>query len=230
MSATTVLIADSDSLYRQGLRSVLQAEGLAVVAETSSATETLEVVAEQSPDIALIGQLAGDVSMLDLVATLVSTTDITTLVLAVGQRSSDLQAAARQGAHGYLLKSSPGSVLAAGVRQAAATGATADPLLATTLFAALRERCATSAASTPTDCGVGAASPDRRRADSLTVRELAILQQVARGSSNAQIALTLGIAPDTVKNHLANVRKKLGVRSRTEAVVAAAKAGVLDLS
>lgn len=227
MDPCNVVIADADTLFRHGLRAVLDADGIAVVADVASAAEAVQAIAQHAPDVALIDHALPDADGLALIRELADARACRTILLTSGRRTVDVTAAARHGANGYLLKSSTSATLIAGVRRVAAQAQYADPAVAEALYTALRDALVQPASA---DAESDAATrTDRRRTASLTVRECSILRLVASGHTNAQIATTLGVAPDTVKNHLANVRKKLGVRSRTQAVVAAARAGAIDL-
>jgi DNA-binding NarL/FixJ family response regulator len=120
--------------------------------------------------------------------------------------------AIRAGASGFLLKTSPADELVRAVRVVAA----GDSLLSPSITRRLVEEFARRPA---------AASPVGL--DELTPRELDVLQLVARGLSNAEIAATLFVEPSTVKSHVAAVLAKLGLRDRVQAVVAAYESGLV---
>ena len=229
-----VVIADADTLFRHGLRAILEADGISVIADVDTGTAALAVIVAEHPDVALVDTSLPDISGLEIADQLSATGQCRVALLTANRRDSDLVAAARHHVDGYVLKSSPTATLTTAVRRIASGVRYADPALASVLFSTLVDLMAAGAdfiaTDEPADRDEGQRhGVDRRRAASLTVRELTILKHVARGETNGQIAVALGITTDTVKNHLANVRKKLDVTSRTHAVVEAVRAGVLEL-
>ena len=202
-----VLLADDHPVVRAGLRGLLAAEeGLDVVGEAASGDEAVRLVAVLRPDVVLM-----DLRMpgLDGAAATARITaehrDTRVLVLTTYDTDADILRAVEAGATGYLLKDTPRDELLAAVR-AAARGQT---VLAPPVAAKLVTRI-------------------RGRADEvLTAREIAVLERVARGRTNAEIGRDLYISEATVKTHLLRAYAKLGVDDRTAAVTAALERGFL---
>lgn len=145
----------------------------------------------------------------------ITTTSVATKVLMLTTFDLDeyVYRAMRGGASGFLLKDMPGEDIAAAVRQAARG---ADALLAPALTRRLVDRFASDRPPV--------SPPELGR---LTARELDVLRLVARGLSNAEIGADRFIGETTVKTHVARVLRKLGLRDRVQAVVAAYEAGLM---
>jgi DNA-binding NarL/FixJ family response regulator len=137
------------------------------------------------------------------------------LMLTVSEQESDLFAAIRAGAHGYLLKSSTSGELADAIQRIHAGEAILAPSMAIKL---LSEFAAIPAAA--------AAGASQAEIDGLSEREREVLQQVAGGLSNKEIAANLNLSPHTVKAHLRTILDKLHLRSRSEAAAWAALHGI----
>ncbi|MFJ1563963.1 response regulator [Streptomyces erythrochromogenes] len=197
-----LLLADDHPVVRAGLRAVLDTEAdFAVVAEAATAERAVELAAAEPVDVVLMDLQFGP-GMHGSEATALITARPgapRVLVLTTYDTDADILAAVEAGASGYLLKDAPPEELAAAVRTAAAGQSALAPAVALRLM-------------------------DRMRmpAESLTKRELEVLQLVADGLSNQQISKQLFLSQATVKSHLVHVYAKLGVESRTAAVAAAA--------
>lgn len=208
-----VLIADDQELVRTGFRVILEAEGdIEVVAEVENGQEAIRLAALVKPAVILM-----DIRM-PVVDGLAATEEImrrpdapTIVVLTTFDQNEYVYRALRAGAAGFLLKDAPSSRLIAAVR-AAATG---DSLIEPTITRRLVERFAASAVPPKIPA----------RLTLLTKRELDVLRLVARGLSNAEIAVELVVAETTVKTHVARILSKLDVRDRVQAVVLAYETG-----
>lgn len=210
-----VVIADDQALFREGLRAVLVAGGVEVVGEASNGVEAVALAAQLAPDVVLM-----DLRMpvLDGAA---ATRRIQTLphpprVVALTTFDDDESVfeAVRAGALGYLLKDTSSARLVEAIRLAARGESLLDPAVAAKLVAEF--------ARTP--------PPDRRdpAADlGLSEREIAVLQRLARGAPNKQIAAELRIAEGTVKNHVTSILDKLGAADRTQAALRARALGIV---
>jgi DNA-binding NarL/FixJ family response regulator len=221
MSETVrVLIADDQALVRAGFRMILEAEGdIEVVGEAGDGLEA----------VAMIGELAPDVVLMDIRMPELDGLEATRRVLAGGNGDSpatrvlmlttfDLNEyvyeALRAGASGFLLKDVPAEQLVAGIRVVAS----GEALLAPSITRRLIEEFARAPSAQP------ASAPGL---DELTPRELEVFKLVARGMSNAEIAAELVVSDTTVKTHVARVLMKLGIRDRVQAVVLAYESGVI---
>ncbi|MEU4356943.1 response regulator transcription factor [Streptomyces virginiae] len=197
-----LLLADDHPVVRAGLRAVLDTEAdFAVVAEAATAERAVELAAEEPVDVVLMDlQFGTGMHGSEATALITARTGAPrVLVLTTYDTDADILAAVEAGASGYLLKDAPPEELAAAVRTAAAGRSALAPAVALRLMDRMR---------TP--------------AEALTKRELEVLQLVADGLSNQQIAKRLFLSQATVKSHLVHVYAKLGVESRTAAVAAAA--------
>ncbi len=212
---TRLVIADDEPLVRHGLRMVLELDPeLEVVAEATDGVEALTQVRVHRPDLLLV-----DIRMprLDgIEATRRLTTDpalaeTRAIVLTTFADDALLVGAVRAGACGYLLKSMPPDDIRSAVR-AAARGETA---LAPHLVERLLREYADSR------------PPRSPVLDRLTERETTVLREVASGLSNAEIGTRLHVSEGTVKTHVAAILRKLEVRDRTQAVVAAYELGLV---
>ncbi|MBI3042780.1 MAG: response regulator [Betaproteobacteria bacterium] len=212
-----VLLIDDHALVRRGLEELLQSRGVQVVASVSSGEEGVRRARELSSDIILLDVKMPGMSGVETLKQLRASGVRTPVVmLTMSREDADLRAALRAGAQGYLLKDmEPEELLPA--LEAALRG---DNVVA-------REMVGTLAGIVRSNAGP---ELEARRAATpfaaLTQRELEILEHVAMGLSNKMIARALDIADGTVKLHVKAILRKLGMRSRVEAAVAAVEHGL----
>lgn len=196
-----VLLVDDHALVRDGLANLLRSAEFDVVGEAANGDEAVRLTRELSPDIVLM-----DLSMpvLDGVEATrrIMALEIPVRVIALTSFSDRdrILAAVAAGCYGYLLKDSEPSELLRGIRAAAAGGAPFDPRVAGTLLQSL-------------STGTGAAP------SGLTPREREVLQLVADGMANKEIARRLAISEKTVKSHLTSVFQRINVEDRTQAAL-----------
>lgn len=185
-----------------------------VVGQTGTGAGALELVALAQPDVLLL-----DLEMpeLDGVAVLkrlaADGTRTRVIVFTVFDTDDRIIAAVEAGAAGYLLKGAPREEVFAAVRTVASGGSLLAPVAASAVLRRVRGETPDSSAEAP----------------ALTPRERAVLEQLARGLGNKQIAAALRISERTVKFHVSSVFTKLGATNRTEAVTRAAQAGLITL-
>ena len=211
MSRIRILIVDDQSLFREGLRTLLSVQAdLEVVAEAANGEEALRQAAAVRPDVVLMDL---QMPILDgVAATRRLRRDLPesrVIVLTTFDNDEYVFEGLRAGAVGYLLKDAPSEKLVEAIRAAARGESFLQPSVATKVvaeFARLAE--ATPARPQPL-------------VEPLSDRELEILRLVATGASNKEIAGLLFIAEGTVKNHITNILGKLGVRDRTQAALKA---------
>ena len=212
-----VLLIDDHALVRRGIEELLHSRGVQVVASVGSGEEGVRRARELAADIILLDVkmpgMSGIETLKKLRASGVSTPVV---MLTMSREDADLSAALRGGARGYLLKDiEPEELMPA--LEAALRG---DNVVA-------REMVGTLARLVRNDAGaVGQAQRTATPFADLTPRELEILEHVARGFSNKMIANALDITDGTVKLHVKGILRKLGMRSRVEAAVAAVKHGL----
>ena len=209
-----VLLADDHEIVRLGLRAVLEsADDIEVIGEVATAEAAIAAAQAGGIDVILMDLRFGPgvegtrlATGADATAEIKRTMEKPPHVLVVTNydTDADILGAIEAGALGYLLKDAPPEELLAAVRSAAEGDSTLSPTVANRLMTRVR---------TPRT--------------SLTPRELEVLKLVASGSSNREIGRTLLLSEATVKSHLVHIYDKLGVRSRTSAVAAARKEGVL---
>jgi DNA-binding NarL/FixJ family response regulator len=204
-----LLIADDHPVVRDGLRGMVAAEAdLEVVGEAGNGLEVLALVPRVRPDVALV-----DLRMpeLDGVATIRALRqrhpEVRVLVLTTFDTERDVVSAIEAGATGYLLKDAPRAELFRAIRSAARGESVLAPEVATRLVGQLR-----APSSQP-----------------LTQRELQVLELVARGATNREVAARLHVSEATVKTHLVHAFAKLGVGDRTAAVTAALERRLIGL-
>jgi len=211
-----VLIADDHALFRQGVRRLLESsDDLEIVGEAESGEQTIELVEHLAPDIVLLDVAMPNLSGLEAARVIKTTSPRTgVIMLTVHADEEYLFEAIKAGAMGYLLKDATPDELTNAIRVVYQGEGLLAPSVAAKVmreFARTREEV--------TDLG-SVLTP-------LTNREVEILQQVAGGLANKEIAQRLGICDRTVKNHLSNIMEKLHVNSRTQAAVYALRVGLV---
>lgn len=206
-----VLVADDHALFRDGLRSLLEAHGVTVVAEARNGREAVALAREHRPDIVLM-----DLSMPELnglAATRLLTTElpeIAVVVLTASEEDADLFEAVKSGAQGYLQKDLEADRFFALLEGVTRGEPALTPALARKLLGAFA-RPAPEAAS-PT---------------SLTAREQEVLELLVQGiTSNRELAKRLFVSENTIKYHLRNILDKLHVENRAQAIAYAHRHGL----
>ncbi len=213
-----LVVVDDQELFRRGLVMLVQAEpDIEVVGEASDGDEAVALVAAVVPDVVLI-----DVRMPRRTGTQAcaamkrSAPSAQIIMLTMSDEESDLYEAIKNGASGYLLKDASIDEVAGAVRLAADGQSLISPSMATKLLQEFK-----------TLARGGTKDPLVVR---LSDRELEVLNFVARGLNNREIAVDLFISENTVKNHIRNILEKLQLHSRMEAVVYAVRERILDLT
>jgi DNA-binding NarL/FixJ family response regulator len=199
-----LVVADDHRLLHGVLVDRLEADGFEIVGSVRKGSQVLPLVARVRPDAVL---LEWDLPELDAARVIerlcTGFPDVVSVVLAGEARQSSVEQALAAGANAYISKEIEPALLGSEVRRA------------------LTER-------TLTPIGVAEAPQLDGRAGQLTEREVEIIRLIAEGSSNAETAQQLFITEQTVKFHLTNLYRKLGVANRTEAAIFARSHGLLD--
>ena len=207
-----VLIADDHALFRDGLRSLLEAHGVDVVAEAQNGREAVELAKVYRPDVVLM-----DLSMPEL-GGLISAElpELKVVVLTASEDDADLFEAIKSGAQGYLFKNLTSDELL-GLLEGVSRG---EPALTPGLARKLLGEFARPAAA-----------PHDRASDALTEREQEVLELLVQGvTSNRELAERLVVSENTVKYHLRNILDKLHLQNRAQVVAYALRHGLVDPS
>jgi len=208
-----VLLIDDHTLFRLGLKGLLERSDINVIAAASTGQEGLQLASEQQPEVILLDMRMPDMDGLMVLRQLRErgvTVPITMLTTSTDE--NDLVESLRSGAQGYLLKDMDPEELVAALRKIVSGETVVAPQLAGTLARALQEKPKSPPPPTPLS--------------TLTPRETEIIQHLAEGQSNKAIARDLGISDGTVKLHVKAILRKLNVRSRVEAAVIAVEQGM----
>ena len=218
-SPIRLLVVDDHSLFRRGLTALLAADGrFEVVGEAGDAGEAQRRAAALQPDVILLDNHMPGVRGVDALAGLHEVAPAAqVLMLTVSEDERDLAAALRAGARGYLLKTVDQAVLASAIERTMRGESTVSPEMTGKLVSAFQALDAGAEAS------AGEPVPEPDPIHSLSPREREILQHIARGASNKEIARALDIAETTVKIHVQHILRKLGLGSRVQAAVYAAE-------
>jgi DNA-binding NarL/FixJ family response regulator len=209
-----VLLAEDHALFRQGLRELLGAAGLAVIGEASDGITAVRLARELKPDVVVMDLHMPRMDGIDATSEIMSfEKPPVVLVLTVSTTDDDVLDAIAAGAAGYLLKDADADELVSAVRTASEGSSPLSPQVAGALLQRLRDQ------TVPDD------QPEEML--SLSARETEILRLVAHGRDNTEIAQELYLSPSTVKNHVSSILEKLGVDSRVQAAVRAARAGIV---
>jgi DNA-binding NarL/FixJ family response regulator len=213
-----VLLVDDQELVRAGLRLILSAhDDLVIVGEAADGRAGVEAARSLNPDVVLMDirmpVLDGIEATRRLVqATAGEATAAHVLALTTFEDDEVLWGVIEAGAAGFVLKDAPAAELVGAIRVTARGGSWLDPQVARRVLTTVRQRRATTPASS---------------VDTLTNREAEVLRLVASGANNIEIAESLHLSERTVKGHISAIFLKLGVRDRAGAIVRAYDAGIV---
>ncbi len=201
--ALTVFLVDDHEVVRQGLRALLEDAGLKVVGEAATEAEAIPRILATRPQVAVLDVQLPDGTGIDVCREVRSRMPETACLMLTSYDDDEaLFAAIMAGASGYLLKQIRGLQLVESVRRVAAGESLLDPRVTTRVLERLR-----------------AGPRQDPRLASLTDQERRILDLIAEGLTNRQIASRLGLAEKTVKNYVSSLLSKIGMRSRTQAAL-----------
>ncbi len=221
VEAIRLLIADDHELFRRGLRMVLEDEDdIEVVGEVGDGQTAVQLAIDEAPDVMVMDvrmpQLSGIEAAIKVKEALPHTK---ILMLTISDEEDDLYEAIKAGANGYLLKEISIDEIGNAVRSVHAGQSLISPSMASKLlneFASMIKREEEEKEQVP--------------APKLTPREMEVLEHVAKGMNNREIAKALFISENTVKNHVRNILEKLHLHSRMEAVVYAVREKLLEIN
>ena len=204
-----LLIVDDHPIVRAGFEGILAGDpDLEVVGEAENGEEAVRLAGRLRPDVVLMDLRMPEMDGVEAIGRIKEDhPHVHVLVLTTYDSDADILRAIEAGATGYLLKDAPRAELFRAIR-AAARG---EPVLAPSVTARLMQRARTPAQA------------------ALSSREIEVLELVARGRSNKELAKDLHLSEATVKSHLIHIFDKLGVADRTAAVTVALERGILRL-
>ena len=202
----SILVVDDHFMVRMGLAASLNVEpDMQVVGEAGSGSAAIEAYRRLRPRLVIMDLRLPDMSGADSTAAIVQEfPQARILMLSTHSGEEEIYRALQAGAHGYVLKNVMREELLRAIREVHAGRRYLEPSVAAVLAERISHR-------------------------SLTTRELEVLQMVAKGLGNKEIAANLNIAEATVKLHVSHVLEKLNVKDRTEAATAALRRGVISL-
>lgn len=212
---TRVLIADDDYLMRAGLVELLSSDpSIDIIAEASTGREAVERCRRLGPDVVLMDVRMPDLDGIAATRQLTrSAPDVRVLILTTFEQDDYLFGALRAGASGFLVKRTRPEELIAAVHTIAA----GDSLLSPSVTRSVIDRMANQAIPSP---------DDQASLTELTPREREVLELVARGLSNREIATALVVEESTIRTHTKRVLMKLGLRDRVQIVIFAYETGL----
>jgi DNA-binding NarL/FixJ family response regulator len=213
----TVAIVDDQALVREGLRRILETDaGIRVIAEAADGLEALDAVSRSRPDVAVLDvrmpRLDGIAGTRRILAEVPDPPRI--LILTTFGEDEYVYDALRAGASGFILKDAPPEELIAAVKVVSSGDALLDPAVTRGVIEEFVRHGGRKARPAP-------------ELEQLTPREREVLELIARGRSNAEIAEALVVSQPTVKTHVAHVLMKLAVRDRAQAVIYAYESGLV---
>ena len=209
-----VLLVEDHALFRQGLRDLLMDAGLSVIGEAADGNQAVRLARELKPDVVVMDLHMPRMDGIDATSEIMKMDrPPVVVVLTVSTTDDDVLDAIAAGAIGYLLKDADADEIVGSIRAAYSGQAPLSSAIAPALLQRVREQ--TGEVDAPGELL------------SLSARETEILRLVALGRDNTEIANELFLSPSTVKNHVSSILDKLGVDSRVQAAVRAARAGIV---
>jgi DNA-binding NarL/FixJ family response regulator len=210
-----VVVVDDHDLFRTGLKTLLEEQGVNVVGEAPNGQTAIRLAAELAPDVVVMDLNMPGLTGVETTRKLSGVAPLTrVVVLTISADDEDVMDAVMAGACGYLLKDSSIQDLILGIRAAAAGESLISPQIAAKVLRRLRSQSSNEDAA------------ETIRAE-LSDREIEVLKLIANGKDNAQIARELFISPKTVKNHISNILMKLQIDNRIQAAVYAVRSGIV---
>lgn len=207
-----ILIADDHPVFRDGLASLLSTQaGVEIVATAADGAAAVEQALAHRPDVVVMDLQMPEMNGIEATRRLTAELpDTRVLVLTMGEEDGTVLAAMRAGARGYLVKGASQDEVNQAISTVHAGGLVFGASLALRIA----------------DLLSGAAAPNASAFPQLTERELGILDLIAAGRNNAQIAQELYLAPKTVRNNVSNILAKLQATDRADAIIRARDAGL----
>ena len=201
-----ILSVDDHPLLREGIATIINSQpDMVLVAQASNGSEVIQLHRQHRPDVTLMDLRLPDLSGIDaMIAIRAEFPEARIIMLTTFEGDVEIQRALEAGARGYLLKNMPPSDLVQAIRQVHAGKRRIPAELAAQLAEHMSD-------------------------DNLTPREVEVLQHVAGGNRNRDIADLLRISEETVKVHVKRIMDKLGAKDRTQAITIAVRRGIIQL-
>jgi len=210
-----VLLVDDHDLFRTGLRSLLEEQGVDVVGEAPDGSKALELTMELTPDVVVMDLNMPGMNGVEATRQVTTMSPLTrVVVLTISDHDADVLDAILAGACGYLMKDASIQELMAGIR-AASLG---ESLISSHIAGKVLQRVRATSAQPQIA---------QQIQSELSDREIQVLKLIANGKDNAMIAGELHISPKTVKNHISNILMKLQIENRIQAAVYAVRSGLV---
>ena len=214
MEKVKILIVDDHSMIREGLKQLLELDGdIQVIGEAGNGEECLNLLDTLHPDVILLDinmPVMNGLKMLEVLRNS-EKKEQKILILTIHNEVEYLMRAVEIGVEGYVLKDAESSVL----KKAIMTIASGDEYIDASMIPVMKEKLLQT--------------KEKSEEEVLTRREIEVLKLVAEGLFNKEIAFKLSISEKTVKNHVSNIFKKIGVFDRTQAAVYAIKNNIVEL-
>jgi DNA-binding NarL/FixJ family response regulator len=212
-----VIIVDDHPVFRGGLRALLSAvPGMEVVGEAQDAESAMAMVEQLQPDVVIMDLQLPTISGIEATRRIQETSPhIGILVVTMFEDDYTVFAAMRAGARGYVLKDANEDDILRAIQAIARGEAIFSPAIARRVMDYFAAGPSSEIRAVP-----------KRSFPELTERERELLNLIARGASNTQIAETLVLSPKTVRNHISSIFSKLQVAGRAEAIIKALEAGL----
>ena len=239
-----ILLADDHPIVREGLRALLETQSdFEIIAEAANGDATLHLTSELQPDIILLDLEMPIMDGVEAIRTLRETLrqrshTVHIIVFTAFDNDERIIDALQAGANGYLLKDAPREEIFNAIRVTMQGGSLLQPVVASKLLRHMGQHSMSHASTarmvSPRDVPQPS-SPQRPMyrvppIETLTERELEVLDLLAQGMPNKEIAAQLTISERTAKFHVSSIMNKLGATNRTEAVSLAAQKGLITLS
>lgn len=218
MGSVRVLIADDESLVRRALSVFIESEpGMMVAGVATDGAEAVALAGEIQPDVVLMDLQMPRVGGIEAMRKIISEYPrIRVIALTTFGTMEPILAALHAGASGYLLKDTDPEDIISAIREIHSGGGVLSPRVTERLLSSIRD---------------GAGSETARiRLPALTDRESEVLDALARGRSNTEIATSLHLSAGTVKGYLSSIMAKWDARDRVQVLVLAARAGLIDFA
>ena len=201
-----VFIVDDHPLLQEGIALVIEHEpDMQLVGSAATGRDSIEMFGKLKPSLVLMDLRLPDMSGIDaMIAIRAKSSSAKVIILTTFEGDAEVNRALKAGAAGYLLKTMPRKQIVESMRLIHAGKRRIDP-------------------------GVAASLAEHMGQETLSLREIEILKQVAEGNRNKEIAAHLTLSEETIKSHMKNILEKLGASDRTQAVSIAVRRGIMQL-